>query len=157
MPSIHPANIEMVTTPFEQDFLRSVERIPGVAQAEGRQSLSVRASKDGVSWLSLNLLAAEDAGATQINQLKPVAGATIPGEHELLIGYEQMRDTGFRTGDWLQVQLPDGTLRSDARGRRGGRPDLRPRPDGRSSVAISRKIRWPGWADRGYTTACWSR
>jgi len=102
----------MVTTPFEQDFLRSVERIPGVAQAEGRQSLYVRASKDGASWLSLNLLAAKDAGATQISQLKPVAGATIPGEHELLIGYQQMRDTGFRTGDWLQVQLPDGTLRS---------------------------------------------
>jgi putative ABC transport system permease protein len=28
---IHPANIEMVTTPFEEDFLRSVERVPGVA------------------------------------------------------------------------------------------------------------------------------
>ena len=110
--AIHPANIEMVTTPFEQAFLRSVERVPGVAQAEGRQSLRVRASKDGVSWLSLILLAAKDLSATQINQLKPLAGATVPGEHELLIGYEQMRDTGFRTGDWLQVQLADGTLRS---------------------------------------------
>jgi len=110
--SIHPANIEMITTTFQEDFLRSVERIPGVAQAEGRQSINLRASKDGVSWLSLNLLAAKNAGATQINQLKPVAGATVPGAHELLIGYEQMRDTGFRTGDWLQVQLPDGTLRS---------------------------------------------
>jgi putative ABC transport system permease protein len=110
--SIHPANIEMVTTPFEEDFLRSVERVPGVARAEGRQSLTVRASKDGVSWLSLNLLAAKDFSAAQINQLKPVAGATIPGEHELLIGFEKIRDTGFRTGDWLQVELPDGTLRS---------------------------------------------
>jgi putative ABC transport system permease protein len=110
--SIHPANIEMVTTPFEEDFLRLVERVPGVARAEGRQSLSVRASKDGGAWLSLNLLAAKDTGATQINQLRPVAGETVPGKHELLIGYEKMRDTGFRTGDWLQVQLPDGTLRS---------------------------------------------
>jgi putative ABC transport system permease protein len=110
--SIHPANIEMVTTPFEEAFLRSVERVPGVAQAEGRQSLSVRASKDGVSWLSLSLLAAKDAGATQINQLKPVAGVTVPGKHELLIVYNKVRDTGFRTGDWLQVELPDGTLRS---------------------------------------------
>lgn len=110
--SIHPANIEMLTTPFEEDFLRSVERVPGVARAEGRQSLSVRASKDGGAWLSLNLLAAQDTGATQINQLKPVAGKTVPGEHELLIGYEKVRDTGFRTGDWLQVELSDGTLRS---------------------------------------------
>jgi len=109
--SIHPANIEMVTTPFNDDFLRSVERIPDVAQAEGRHALSVRASKDGESWLSLNLLAAEDLSTAQINQLKPVAGGTIPGEHELLIGYELMRDTGFRTGDLLQIQLPDGTAR----------------------------------------------
>jgi putative ABC transport system permease protein len=110
--AIHPANIEMATTPFEETFLRSVERVPGVAKAEGRHSLTVRASKDGVSWLSLNLLAAKDLSAAQINQLKPLAGATVPGEHELLIGYEQMRDTGFRSGDWLQVQLADGTLRS---------------------------------------------
>jgi putative ABC transport system permease protein len=109
--SIHPANIELVTTPYNEDFLASVERIPGVAQAEGRQALGVRASKDGVSWLSLNLLATEDLGATQINQLRPVAGATVPGEHELLIGYEQMRDTGFRTGDLLKIQLPDSSER----------------------------------------------
>jgi putative ABC transport system permease protein len=109
--SINPANIEMTTTSLDEEFLRSVEGIPGVAKTEGRQSLGVRASKDGVSWLSLNLLASQDAGATQINQLKPVAGGTIPGERELLIGYEQMRDTGFRTGDMLRIQLPDGTER----------------------------------------------
>ena len=110
--AIHPANIEMVTSPLDETFLRSVERVPGVAKAEGRSSLIVRASKDGISWLNLNLLAVKDLRAAQINQLKPVAGATVPGEHELLIGYEQMRDTGFRTGDWLQLQLADGTLRS---------------------------------------------
>jgi putative ABC transport system permease protein len=110
--SIHPANIEMVTTPFKEDLLDTIERIPGVASAEGRQAVSVRASKDNNSWLSLSLLAAKDTGAIQINQARLLAGKAIPGEHELLIGYEQMRDTGFRTGDWLQVQLPDGTLRS---------------------------------------------
>ncbi len=76
--SIHPANIEMVTTPFDEELLTSVERIPGVAQAEGRQSVSVRASKDGVSWLSLNLLAADGDTPAQINQLKPVAGRNHP-------------------------------------------------------------------------------
>ena len=109
--AIHPANIELVTSPLNKDFLASVERIPGVARAEGRQSVGVRASKDGVSWLSLNLLSMEDPAAAQINRFRPVAGATEPGEHELLIGYEQMRDTGFRTGDMLHIQLPDGSER----------------------------------------------
>ncbi len=110
--AIHPANIEMAITPFQEDFLRSVEHVPGVARAEGRQSLTVRASKDGVSWLTLNLLATKDLGASRINQLKPVRGTTVPGEHELLIGYDRMRDTGFRAGDRLQVQAPDGKIRS---------------------------------------------
>ncbi len=110
--SIQPANIEMATTSFNEDFLPSVERIPGVASAEGRQSLSVRASKDGVSWLTLDLLAVRDPGTTQINLLRSIAGQTIPGKHELLIGYDKMRDTGFRTGDWLQIRLADGTLRT---------------------------------------------
>jgi putative ABC transport system permease protein len=109
--SINPANIEIVTTPFDEDFLRSVESIPGVAKAEGRQSLTVRASEEGVSWLSLDLLASESASVTQINLLRPVAGGTTTGERELLIGYEQMRDTGFRTGDVLRILLPDGTER----------------------------------------------
>jgi putative ABC transport system permease protein len=109
--SIHPANIEMVTTPFDDPFLDTVERISGVAQAEGRQSVTVRASKDGVSWLGLNLLAADSDVLAQINQLRPVAGAAAPAEHELLIGYSQMRDTGFRTGDVLTIQLPDGSER----------------------------------------------
>ncbi len=109
--AIHPANIEMVTTPFKDDFVSSIERIPGVAHAEGRRVLDVRASMDGQSWLTLNLFAAKDAGATQINQLRPVAGGTIPGKHELLVGYEKMFDTGFRTGELLKIQLPDGTVR----------------------------------------------
>ena len=110
--AIHPANIEMVTTPVDEPFLRSIERVPGVERVEGRSALTVRASKDGVSWLNLNLLATNDLRAAQINQVRHLRGAILPGEHELLIGYEQMRDTGFRTGDWLQVQLADGTLRS---------------------------------------------
>lgn len=110
--SIKPANIEMFTTPYDEDFLRTVRRYPGVLTAEGRHVIGVRASKDGTSWLSLDLLGSEDPGATQINQLRPVRGQTSPGKHELLIGFEQMRDTGFRTGDLLKIQLGDGTIRT---------------------------------------------
>ncbi len=110
--AIQPANIEMVTTPFDQDFLDTVRRIPGVLQAEGRHALTVRVSKDGENWQSLSLVAVEDIGDIQINQVRYIAGASLPGEHELLIGYEKYLDTGFRTGDVLQVRLADNTLRS---------------------------------------------
>jgi len=110
--AINPANIEMVVTPpFDDEFLPVVERLPGVALAEGRQSVSVRVSANGVDWINLSLLASENMGATRISQLRPRAGATIPGEREVLVANEMMRDTGLRTGDLLQVQLSDGTLR----------------------------------------------
>ncbi len=35
--SVNPANITIMTEPFDEDFLSSVEGMPGVADAEGRQ------------------------------------------------------------------------------------------------------------------------
>jgi putative ABC transport system permease protein len=110
--AIHPANIEMSTTPFDQDFLDTVEHIPGVRDAEGRRAFNVRVSQDGKAWRTLSLVAVDDLADLQINLIRHIAGASVPGEHELLIGYEQMFDTGFRTGDVLQVRLPDNTLRT---------------------------------------------
>lgn len=143
--SIHPANIEMVTTPFEDDFLRSVEEIPGVAKAEGRHTFNVRASQDGVSWTTLNVLADKDLGQAQINQLRPVACAVVPGDHELLIGYEQMRDTGYRAGDWLQVQSADGRIRRMRVAGEVSDPSFSHEPLGRQRAYISdNTLAWLG-------------
>ncbi|GAJ21109.1 unnamed protein product, partial [marine sediment metagenome] len=47
----------------------------------------------------------------KINMRDRVEGAPIPGENELLIGYESMRDPGYRVGDVLTIQIVDGTIR----------------------------------------------
>jgi putative ABC transport system permease protein len=44
--SSQPANIEVLTTPFDDTVVNAIENIPGVADAEGRQVVSVRASQD---------------------------------------------------------------------------------------------------------------
>ncbi len=110
--SAHPANIEIVTDPFEDDFIRSVEKVPGVADAEGRHILGVRASLDGETWQSLDLVAYEDFEKPNINLLAPLEGASIPDSRQLLIGRDRFKETGFQVGDVLQIQLPDDTIRT---------------------------------------------
>ena len=110
--SAHPANIEIVTDPFEEEFIRSVEKVPGVADAEGRHILGVRASLDGETWQSLDLVAYEDFEKPNINLLAPLEGASIPDSRQLLIGRDRFKETGFQVGDVLQIQLPDDTIRT---------------------------------------------
>ena len=52
--SAQPANIEIVTDPFDSTLLKSIERIPGVAAAEGRQisqSVLARMARPGNPWM----------------------------------------------------------------------------------------------------------
>jgi putative ABC transport system permease protein len=110
--STNPANIEIWMDPFDDDLLRSIERIPGIALVEGRHILGVRASQDGEAWLSFDLSAAKDLRASHINQLEALEGDSVPGNRQLLIGYDPMNDPGFQVGDLIQVQLSDGTIRT---------------------------------------------
>ena len=109
--AVNPANIEIMTDPFDDDFLRSIKEIPGVAEVEGRHNLRVSVIQDGETQQNLDLIALKDFEKSKINIRDHVEGAPIPGENELLIGYEPMRDSGYRVGDVLSVQIADGTIR----------------------------------------------
>ena len=108
--SVNPANIEMWTDPFDDGFLRSVLKVSGVADAEGRHIQGVRASQDGESWQTLDLVAIKDFGKSNTNLLNPLEGASSPGKRELLIGWDALNGTGFQVGDLLEVQVSDGTV-----------------------------------------------
>jgi putative ABC transport system permease protein len=109
--AVNPANIEIMTDPFDDDLLSSVKEIPGVAEVEGRHNLSVSVIQDGEPQQNLDLIAVKDFEKSKINMRDHVEGSTIPSENELLIGYEPMRDPGYRVGDMLTVQIADGTIR----------------------------------------------
>jgi putative ABC transport system permease protein len=109
--AVNPANIEIMTDPFDDDFLRSIKEIPGVGEVEGRHNLRVSVIQDGETQQNLDLIAVKDFENSKINMRDHVEGAPMPGENELLIGYEPMRDSGYRVGDVLSVQITDGTIR----------------------------------------------
>jgi putative ABC transport system permease protein len=106
----NPANIEIITDPFEDDLVDAIERIPGVAAAEGRHVISMRVSRDGVNWKPLSVYANKDFIASDINLLTPVEGRIYPDDRELVVRSDQMNDTGLRLGDEALIRLGDGSL-----------------------------------------------
>jgi putative ABC transport system permease protein len=110
--SVNPANIEIWTTPFQEDFVNSVENIPGVANAEGRQVFSVRISQDNEAWHAIDVMASEDFEASEIFLRLTFDGDPIPGERELVIEKQLLETIAVEVGDELQVRLPDGTIRT---------------------------------------------
>lgn len=109
--AVNPANITILTDSFDDNMLQSIKRIPGVAEAEGRRQLSVTVEQEGKPGESLNLIAIDDYTKTKLNRLETFDGKIVPGEDQLLIGFEPMVDSGYRVGDVLSLRLEDGTIR----------------------------------------------
>jgi putative ABC transport system permease protein len=109
--SAQPANIEVVTDPFDENLVKTVENIPGVLDAEGRHLLTVRTSLDGKSWQTLDIVAAEDFQDAQINLLTPGEGMMVPEDRQLMVREDIMNSSGYHPGDEVLVQLADGTIR----------------------------------------------
>ena len=106
--SVAPVNIEIWSDPFEEDILRLIEKIPGVAAAEGRQTSGVRTRIEGMEWQNLSLIGVKDFSSMGINQLSTIAGTQYPGRRELVVSEDFMADTGYEVGDQIQVEFANG-------------------------------------------------
>ena len=110
--SAQPANIEILTNPFDEDLVKAVARIPGVTNAEGRHMVSVRVGTDGETWKSLDVMTTEDFTTAEMNLLTAISGTTFPNDRELMVREDPMNSTGLQPGDEALIQLPDGTIRT---------------------------------------------
>jgi putative ABC transport system permease protein len=108
----NPANIEIRLSPFYENLVRVIERVPGVLNAEGRQIIQVRASRDGVDWQKIKLISVEDIDQIEINLLAGIEGKSIPDRRELIISHDFLNSTGFQVGDTIQIEMPDGSKQS---------------------------------------------
>jgi putative ABC transport system permease protein len=106
----NPVNVEIWTDPFEEEFLRTIERIPGVDEVEGRRVIAVRTSADGSRWQSQSLVAVEDFETMNINKLATVDGTQYPARRELMVSTDFMNDTGYKVGDQIHVKFADGEI-----------------------------------------------
>ena len=107
----NPANVQISTDPFQENFVRSVEKIPGVIDAEGRHVIDVRASREGQSWQTIGLIGIDNFADSRINLLSAVEGAQVPGRRELIVSHDFLNSTGFQVGDEIEIEMPDGSTR----------------------------------------------
>ena len=108
----NPANIDIIMDPFHDDFARSIERVPGVMEAEGRLILGVRASNDDSVWKNIKLIGVDDFATANVNRLTVLEGVKTPNRHELVVSHDFLNSTGFQVGDQIKIELPDGSTHS---------------------------------------------
>ncbi|MEZ4518159.1 MAG: hypothetical protein R3C44_15505 [Chloroflexota bacterium] len=85
------ASATLVTDPFLDDLADRVSEIPGVAAAEGRQTISVRASADPngpESWHDINLIVVSDFNNMHVDSYPFVDGIWPDAKDELMLEWQ---------------------------------------------------------------------
>lgn len=109
--AIGPAHAVLYTNPFAEDLLPAARSVEGVAWAEARRSVLLRARAGAGAWRDLELVGIPDFRDMRVNRIRPWRGAWPPPERELLLEREAVRLLGADVGATLEVQ----TARGDAR------------------------------------------
>ena len=105
----NPVNIEVWTDPFYEDFIRVIEKAPGVEEVEGRHILSIRARKGAENWQDLSMVGIQDFKSMSINLLDTIDGTQFPARNEVVVTQNAMQNTGFQVGDKIEIELTDGS------------------------------------------------
>lgn len=108
----NPANIHIVTMPFQSDLVDRLEQIEGVQAAEGFRSVTLRIRNSSMAWTTIELIARDDFGEQQINLLANQEGKISPEEQEVILWDSTSEELNVEIGDMIEVELPGGTMRS---------------------------------------------
>jgi putative ABC transport system permease protein len=109
--AINPANITLVTAPFDPDFVDVIRRMDGVAWAEGRREAALQLKIGPDAWDTLALVAIPKYEEMQIYQHLPEQGIPVPADREVVLEHKTLANLDAAVGDTLEIELPDGTIR----------------------------------------------
>jgi putative ABC transport system permease protein len=104
----NPPNVIIQTDPFDDDLVDAVAKLPGVQDAQGRLLVKIRARRGSEDWVDLTGMAISDFPGP-INHLKSIEGALTLEKGTALVSQDALHVTGFRAGDTLEIQFPDGS------------------------------------------------
>jgi putative ABC transport system permease protein len=94
--------------PFDDDMVNAARQTRGVAEAEGRQSFSVRARVGAGNWRELQLAALADYSDVRVNKVTLDQGTWPPPRRQFLVERSSLPSLKLRVGDWVTVRLRDG-------------------------------------------------
>ena len=108
--SANPANIELVTSPFDRDFVDSFRQMESVKDAEGTRKLPVRfVNKNGEKIVMDVYAFMDDTPKIKVPLL--MAGQMIPGKRQIVLEEKFLDEQNIALGDTLRIELEDGTFK----------------------------------------------
>jgi len=107
----NPASAIVFTSNFDDDFVDTIRRLPGVQEAEGRRSVRARLQIGPDAWRTLDVEVIADYDAMRLNKIAPVSGAWPPPPNSLLLERSALELANAQVGDTVVVERADGRLR----------------------------------------------
>ena len=97
------------TYPFDHQFAERVAGMPGIAAAEGRETLSARVVTGPQSWRNLDIVSVTDFENMQVDRYPLVAGRWPTARDEVMMEWMGLDYIGAKIGDRITIELPDNT------------------------------------------------
>lgn len=112
--SAAPANATLyLRDPFNEDLVETVRRFKGVAEAQARRNLELKAQIPGKEeWKAINLVAIPDFKDIRINKVKHLSGRWPPAQDEVLLDQSAQEMLGAKPGDRIVVETPSRKRRT---------------------------------------------
>ncbi|MEM7134634.1 MAG: FtsX-like permease family protein [Chloroflexota bacterium] len=110
--AVNPANITLHTSFVDDKQVDALQRMPQVADAEGRHRSIIRYQKVSGEWADLQLFSLDDYAASQINKVYPQSGTWPPIERQFLIERNSLPLLDSASKEWLTVEGPHETIRT---------------------------------------------
>jgi putative ABC transport system permease protein len=112
--SANPHEAVVYAAPFDDDWVKSLRKLPGVADVEGRTQISGQLVQPDGKKLAISLDVIKPYRSLDVDLLQPADALT--GSLPLLERREVVLDRsasslGFAPGDILTIELPDGNVR----------------------------------------------
>ena len=107
----NPASATLHTGPFDDELVRTIRRLPGVDDAEGRSTPVFQVSAGPGVWKNTQFKVIPDFNDLRIGTIKPLNGAWPPPEKEILLERSSLDYLNTQVGSTVLVALPNGTKR----------------------------------------------
>lgn len=107
----NPANIQILSAPFDQDLVDQIEGLEGVKEAEGIRTARLRLRTEQDGWITLQVKAFADFDETVINQVRLEQGIWPPQSQEIVIERYKLETTYAGVGDTVEVESLVGSSR----------------------------------------------
>ncbi len=111
--AVHAANIQVISSLFDDDFVERIRRMPGVAGAVGAYNVKLRVHVSEGKWkpIQIKALSIDDMNEQSINKVELLQGTWPPADRQIVIDVNKVVETGAGLGDELEIKLPSGTVR----------------------------------------------